>query len=104
MPTYQYTCQRCGTQSDELHPMSDIPDAVSCPACGAKATRDFVPPHFSTKGDDLNGGNPQYCPALARRMPGGKNDPKAYFTSKYKAREAAKRKAGETEGYTLHLD
>lgn len=104
MPTYQFTCSRCGTQTDEMHAMRAMPAAINCPACGATAPRDFVAPNFSAKGDDLNGGEPQYCPALARRMPYGRNDPKAYFTSKRKARDAAKRKADSQEGYTLHLD
>jgi hypothetical protein len=36
-------------------------------------------------------------------MPYGKNDPKAYFSSKYKAREAARKKA-DKDGMDLHLD
>ena len=83
--------------------MASIPDVVECSACGARADRQFSAPAFSTRGDDLNGGKPQYIPALARKMPYGKDDPQAMFTSKHKAREAARRKA-DTGDYQLHLD
>ena len=83
--------------------MAGIPDVVECEACGGKAERQFSAPAFSTRGDDLNGGRGQYCPALARKMPYGRDDPGAIFTSKHAAREAAKRKA-DTGDYQLHLD
>ena len=84
--------------------MANIPNVVECQECGGKAERQFSAPAFSTKGDDLlDNGKPQYVPAVARRMPYGKEDPKAYFTSKTKAREAARRKAN-TGDYELTLD
>ncbi len=83
--------------------MASIPDIVECEACGGKADRQFAAPAFSTKGDDLDGGKAVYCPALARHMPYGKDDPKAFFSSKTAAREAARRKA-DTGDYSLHLD
>lgn len=83
--------------------MSCIPEHVECPECGGHSPRQFAAPAFSTHGDDLAGGAAQYCPALARKMPYGKDDPKAYFTSKNAAREAARRKA-DTGDYQLHLD
>ena len=88
---------------EERHPMANIPDVVECQACGGKAERQFSAPAFSTKGDDLNGGQLQYCPALARKMPYNREDPKAYFSSKRAAREAARKKA-DTGDYQLHLD
>lgn len=83
--------------------MANIPDVSECPDCGATAHRQFSAPAFSTRGDDLNGGKPQYCPGLARRMPYGKPDPQALFTSKRAAREAARRKA-DTGDYSIHFD
>jgi hypothetical protein len=83
--------------------MASIPNVVECEACGGKAERQFSAPAFSTHGDDLNGGQGTYCPSLARKMPFGKDDPKAFFTSKRAAREAARRKA-DTGDYSLHLD
>jgi putative FmdB family regulatory protein len=104
MATYEFCCQRCETRFDEWHSMKSIPDSVACPACGATADRQFATPAFSTRGDDLlDNGKPQYCPGLARKMPYGKEDPQAYFTSKTKAREAARRKA-DTGDYQLHFD
>ena len=103
MPAFDFTCQRCRTTFEERHSMASIPSVVECAECGGRAERQFAAPAFSTRGDDLNGGKAQYCPALARKMPYGKDDPKAYFTSKRQAREAAKRKC-DTGDYQLHLD
>ncbi len=83
--------------------MASIPQIVECSACGGRAERQFSAPAFNTKGDDLAGGGLQYCPALARKMPYNKEDPKAFFSSKRAAREAARRKA-DTGDYQLHLD
>ena len=84
--------------------MASIPDVADCPECGGQAERQMSAPNFSTRGDDLlDNGKPQYVPAVARRMPYGKEDPAAYFTSKTKAREAARKKA-DTGDYQLHLD
>lgn len=83
--------------------MTSIPDVVECSECGGRAERQFSTPNFCTRGDDLNGGNAQYCPGLARKMPYNKEDPKAYFTSKRAAREAARRKA-DTGDYELVTD
>lgn len=83
--------------------MASIPNLVECEACGGRAERQFAAPAFSTRGDDLDGGKAVYCPGLARKMPYGKDDPLAHFTSKRAAREAAKRKA-DTGDYQLHLD
>lgn len=104
MPAYDFRCQRCLTTFEERHSMSSIPDVVECLACGGRAERQFAAPNFSTRGDDLlDNGKPQYVPAVARKMPYGKEDPQAYFTSKTKAREAARKKA-DTGDYTLTLD
>ena len=104
MPLYDFACSRCQTVTEQWHRMTKLPDHIDCPDCGARADRQISTPNFSTRGDDLDGGKATYCPALARRMPYGRNDPQAYFTSKRKAREAARRKADSQEGYTLHLD
>ena len=105
MPRHDYRCTRCLTQFEEIHSIKESPPALSeCPECGSTAERQFAMPAFSTRGDDLlDNGKPQYVPAVARRMPYGKEDPAAYFTSKTKAREAARKKA-DTGDYQLHLD
>lgn len=103
MPNFDFACTRCRTVFEERHPMVSIPSVVECTECRGRAERQFSAPAFSTRGDDLNGGAAQYCPALARKMPYNRDDPQAMFTSKYKAREAARRKA-DTGDYQLHLD
>jgi hypothetical protein len=45
-----------------------------------------------------------YCPGLASYQRKGRQDPKAWFASKSKARDAARRKADSADGYSLHLD
>lgn len=84
--------------------MSSIPDVVECQECNGRAERQFSTPAFSTRGDDISdNGKPQYMPGLARKMPYNRDDPDAYYTSKYKAREAARRKA-DTGDYELTFD
>jgi hypothetical protein len=84
--------------------MSAIPKHGSCELCGKRTDRVFATPAFSTRGDDLNGGKPVYCPGLASYQRKGRQDPKAWFASKSKARDAARRKADSADGYSLHLD
>lgn len=104
MPNYDFSCTRCRTVFEEYHSMASVPSVVECSECGGKAERQISMPNFSTRGDDLiPGGTPSYCPALARKMPYNRDDPQAMFTSKYKAREAAKRKC-DTGDYELTLD
>jgi len=84
--------------------MGKAPNYSQCEVCGKRSMRTINTPYFRCQGDDMSrDGKPVYCPSLARRMPYGKNDPKAYFTSKRKAREAARKKAAESD-YNLHLD
>ena len=105
MPVYGFLCQHCDHEMDEIHPMSAIPKHGTCEVCGKRTDRTFSTPGFSTKGDDLDaGGKAVYCPSLASYQIKGKQDPKAWFTSKSKARDAAKRKCDSTDGYSLHLD
>lgn len=100
---YKYFCDDCNTEIIASFRMGQAAASVKC-ECGSRASRDFSGISFSTRGDDLDKeGKPVYCPGLARRMPFGKQDPKAYFKSKDKAREAAKRKA-DTGDYELTLD
>ncbi len=104
MPGHDYRCRRCLTVFEERYSIKESPPQLcECQACGGTAERQFSTPAFSTRGDDLDGGKPVYCPGLARKMPFNKDDPLAHFTSKHKAREAARRKA-DTGDYQLHLD
>lgn len=105
MATHDYRCLRCLTVFEERYSIKESPPQLTeCPECGSTAERQFSAPNFSTKGDDLlDNGKPTYCPALARKMPYGKDDPKAFFSSKKAAREAARRKA-DTGDYQLSFD
>ncbi len=104
MASHDYRCRRCLTMFEERCSIKESPPQFSeCQACGGVAERQFSAPAFSTRGDDLDGGKAVYCPGLARKMPYNRDDPKAMFTSKSAAREAARRKA-DTGDYQLHLD
>lgn len=104
MTIYAYCCSKCNRASDEHFKMGEAPQVIKCPYCKGKSEKQIIPSAFTCKGDDLaNGGSAVYCPSLARRMPYGKPDPKAYFTSKRKARDAARAKA-DTGDYELTLD
>lgn len=106
MPFYRWECEQCDHQFETMHRMVDAPQTHACPECGGKGLRVFGSLRSSTMGDDLtrrNDGKPQYCPGLARRMPYNRDDPQAFFTSKYAAREAARRKA-DTGDYQLTFD
>ena len=44
MPTYQYQCQQCESNQDELFPSDNRPDIVQCHQCGGQAGYIFVCP------------------------------------------------------------
>lgn len=105
MPAFDYECQKCGHIDEESHPMSAIPRRSTCSVCGSHTEKMFSAPSFTCKGDDLDpSGKPVYCPSLATYQRKGKQDPKAWFKSKSKARDAAKKKVDSADGYELHLD
>lgn len=41
MPTYEYSCRKCGHQFEKVQRMSDAPIAV-CPACGSDRTERLI--------------------------------------------------------------
>lgn len=49
MTRYDYRCTSCNTVFEVEHPMSEHPH-VTCPTCGADATRVFAPGGISFKG------------------------------------------------------
>lgn len=104
MAAYDYCCTKCNRTTEEIFKMGEAPQEIKCPFCKGKAEKQIIPASFSCRGDDLaNGGSVVYCPSLARRMPYGKPDPKAYFSSKKKAREAARAKM-DTGDYEIIYD
>jgi putative FmdB family regulatory protein len=103
-PLFDYECRSCGHVDEEHYSMSSIPRHSKCSVCGDTSDKMFSAPAFSTRGDDLNGGKAVYCPGLASYQRKGRQDPKAWFASKSKARDAARRKADSADGYSLHLD
>lgn len=105
MSLYDFECSSCGHLTEESHPMGKATNYSQCEVCGKRSQRTINMPFFKCHGDDLGiDGKPIYCPALARKLPYGKDDPKAFFSSKYKAREAARRKASSSDDYKLELD
>lgn len=45
MPLHCYACDVCGTRTEELTPLNDIPSSVPCSHCGHRARRDFRSEH-----------------------------------------------------------
>jgi putative FmdB family regulatory protein len=43
VPTYAYTCDRCGP-FDARRPMAEAADPASCPSCDQRARRLYTPP------------------------------------------------------------
>jgi len=39
MPIYEFHCEKCGRDFDQLFRTADVPRAVGCPRCGGKKTR-----------------------------------------------------------------
>lgn len=95
MATYDYACPKCDHHEDVQHSMNIASVTMQCPACKrASLVKQIGAPAFSFKaGSHVD---PVYYGQLARRMPYGKPDPKAWFTSQSKAEDAAKRQADKT--------
>jgi putative FmdB family regulatory protein len=49
MPTYEYTCRRCGHTFEIVQSMKDDPLKV-CPVCGGELRKVFAPPVITFKG------------------------------------------------------
>jgi putative FmdB family regulatory protein len=39
MALYEYLCSGCGVRTEKRMPMSDVVQAISCPACGQEARK-----------------------------------------------------------------
>ena len=39
MPTYEYRCPKCGTESELKRPMSESNKAAICPKCGSRSNK-----------------------------------------------------------------
>ncbi|MGC4934610.1 FmdB family zinc ribbon protein [Gordonia sp. DT30] len=46
MPTYVFRCAGECADIEQSHPMTDIPEAVICPDCGATARRTIAAPRL----------------------------------------------------------
>ncbi|NYF13368.1 putative FmdB family regulatory protein [Pseudoclavibacter sp. JAI123] len=54
MPTYTYRCAD-SHGFDEVHPMTSVPDASTCPECGGDARRRPAAPHLSAAASSAYG-------------------------------------------------
>jgi putative FmdB family regulatory protein len=74
MPTYTYRCDS-SHRFDEVHTMSSIPDASTCPECGGEALRRPGAPHLSAAGSSAYGlidasARSAHEPAVVSSLPG----------------------------------
>jgi putative FmdB family regulatory protein len=50
LPIYQYKCEDCSCEFEVRKSFSDESNHVTCPDCGKKANRVFIPPAIIFKG------------------------------------------------------
>ena len=102
MPTYEYACHKCEVLHDLMLFISERDEPQKCPTCSATMERQVTVPNGVLAGEQThteeNGGKGRYYGQLARLMPFGRPDPKAYFTNPERARDAAKKIADTTPG------
>jgi putative FmdB family regulatory protein len=49
MPIYEYWCDSCGKEFEQMRPMSEANEPAKCPACGAQSEK--LPSVFASKAD-----------------------------------------------------
>ena len=49
MPIYEYWCEKCGKEFEQMRPMSQASEPASCPSCGAACQK--LPSVFASKAD-----------------------------------------------------
>lgn len=93
MAFYDYRCPLCDHAEEMSHSMNVVL-RPGCPKCPGVMEKQIAACSFCFKaGSHVD---PVYYGQLARRMPFGKPDPKAWFTSQSKAEDAAKRQCDQT--------
>lgn len=93
MPAYDYACQKCDYVVEIIHGMTDVIHP-KCPHCAIALEKQPSTFNFAFRAGTHT--DPVYYGQLARRMPFGKPDPKAWFTSQSAAEDAAKRQCDRT--------
>ena len=50
MPIYEYWCDSCGKEFEQMRPMSQASDPATCPRCGATSS-EKLPSVFASKAE-----------------------------------------------------
>ncbi len=101
MPIYQYACQQCNHESERSHLMRECNTIViPCERCGTKMNRIPQATGFGNGYYAIHD-EPVWYSNLAQKMPFGKKDPKAWFSTRRKAEDYAKKMA-DTYGGAVH--
>jgi putative FmdB family regulatory protein len=49
MPIYEYWCESCGKEFEQMRPMSQASEPAKCPSCGAESEK--LPSVFASKAE-----------------------------------------------------
>ena len=49
MPIYEYWCERCGKEFEQMRPMSQSSEPAKCPTCGGESEK--LPSVFASKAE-----------------------------------------------------
>lgn len=98
MSCYQYLCDSCNHEKEVEHRMSECNTIViECERCGTKMHR--IPQSLTHQDGFMAIHNePVWYSNLAEKMPYGRQDPKAMFTTRSAALDYAKRLADKNGG------
>jgi putative FmdB family regulatory protein len=67
MPTYEYTCEKCGEPFERFMSMSHSDDPQTCEACGGPGKKTISMPSFILKGDDWTSKNLRVAGQMAEK-------------------------------------
>lgn len=65
MPIYEYRCNACGSEYDQLRSMSTMDEVRACPECGSMETERRLPSRFAIPSGAQRDDRGAYDPGVA---------------------------------------